>query len=151
MLRRLSAIIRTKWIIKLLPFAFAIIVLAILLPTINATVQKAKTYHVLLASLPEHLEKTIDPDCYIIVEEPMILSSSTKLKIVSLPDFLDNTDDMIDHLSQTKCVLFFETPYCNRGNCEKIRKNYKLGTVSGFKRGVEKWTLYNISFSGSVV
>jgi hypothetical protein len=99
------------------------------IPYLNAFDQIPSLY--LSTIIPDKVEKIIAKDCYIVMEWPTMLMSTTDLKGVRTDNFLEDKNLAKDLFSNTDCVLFFKEKFCEDRiiECKKLHELVDLRKI----------------------
>ena len=105
--------------------------------------------------IPELAEKDIPSDCIIVAVMPIVLESTTNLKVIEIDYFLEQKSLQKEIFNKTNCILFFEDVYClyfccsdrtdeDREQCQNIKENYDLEPYKSYTEAHMKYTFYKI-------
>lgn len=102
----------------------------------------------LMTAIPELAEKQIPEDCYIISTQPILISSSTNLKVGRAYDVVNNPMLVKTLKDHSDCVLFFNGLYCRWGistkYCKEMEKRYTLRPYLAYKLRNESFVFYRL-------
>ncbi len=154
-----------KWILKffdklrigrLVSLFIVLILLISFYPFVKNTLTINRPYALLEVEVASKVKNDINPNCYVIMENPEILASTTQIKAIATRRILEHPEIM-ENLLDKECVLFYEDRDCSYQSidtkksmisCYKIGKKYKLVPYRTYYSKIDRkinYTFYKVS------